>query len=154
MEIRKYEDGMTLGEHEYLLKVNNTFIEYPEFCAKSGFLTKLNAGNKKPPKKFLDWGNEYTHRKNPNNNYSYIREHLYSPEIFVVDQSEFRRGWALLGYRSGESQDWVKILHPDGYILEVHAKHFYDDILPRVTIDLCKIMAEMRWVDGKLELID
>ncbi|WIC41344.1 hypothetical protein MA9V1_080 [Chryseobacterium phage MA9V-1] len=153
MEMRKYEEGMILGEHEYLLKVNNVFLDYPGFCAKSGFLTKLNAGNKKPPKKFLDWGHVYDYTIN-DYGYSYSRKHLYSPEIFVVDQSKFRRGWALLGFRSGESQDWVKILHPDGYVLEVHAKHFYEDILPRVTIDLCTIMAEMRWADGKLELND
>jgi hypothetical protein len=144
--MRPFNNETELAENEYLLKIRedegwsygNIVVE----DSKTGFLTKLNKGNLKPPKPFLDWGKIYMHSLN-----TYV-DHI--PEIWIVEQN-FCKGWRLGDYRRGTSADWIVVTHPDGYDLEVKTNHFMN-LVPYITITKGLIKESLKWNNGELIL--
>lgn len=129
--IRLYKNEPELEENEYLFKMRER--------DSMGFLAKPNKGDKLPPKKFRDWGHRYCDDK---------REPC---QIFIVEQT-LCKGWKVEDYRRGESADWVRVIHPDGYKLEIKTVDFFFDLLPNININRGKIKEPLIWKNGELKL--
>jgi hypothetical protein len=132
--MREFNNETELAENEYLLKID------ARYDGTVGFLTKLNKGNKLPPKPFLDWG---TH-------VSYPDKIVTTLNTWIVEQN-LCKGWKVEGYRRGESQDWIEVVHPDGYILEITTSQFLE-LVPKISIIKGKITQALRWDRGVLKL--
>jgi hypothetical protein len=52
-------------------------------------------------------------------------------------------------YRIGKSQQWVKLQHPIGFILEIHMDNFFSDVVPY--LDDGAIMGEYKWIGNRIE---
>lgn len=126
-EIKDYDEdyqGMTLMDNEYLLKIRKS--------DNMGFLAKLTK-KLELPKAFDEWGNK---------------------DIKIIEE-DFRAGWKvnITGdkydrYRIGLSQQWCKLIHPLGFILEVHLDNFFVDILPH--IENGNIKGEWKWIGNRI----
>ena len=132
---RPYTNETELADNEYVLKIDE------RYDGTVGFLAKLNKGNKLPPKPFLDWGKKV----------SYPERVVTELDIWIVEQN-LCKGWKIdKRYRRGESQDWIRVVHPDGYILEVTTGHFIQ-LVPKLSIIKGKITQALRWDNGELKL--
>ena len=132
---RIYEDGYSLNENEYLLKIRkgssysykvNDILIVPH----TGFLTKLTKKGLLP-KSFDSWNQFYrSNEKLP---------------IYIVEE-DFKSGWQILNFRIGESQQWVVLLHPDNYTIEIYLSN-YLEISKNITIINGELIGEFKYSD-------
>jgi hypothetical protein len=115
-----------LKENEMLLKVRSD---------EMGFLTKLNKDGTTPVA-FKNWKDGY---------YS-----TCALETKIVEEIP-REGWEIVDWRSGKSQTWIVVKHPNDFKLEIRMDNFMDDVLPFVT-EGKKILGKWKF-DGKSSLI-
>ena len=119
------DDGSELKEGEWLLKVREDGV---------GFMTKLTKQGKVPVvfKDFCDRG------------------YPYGVEIPTkIIEETYSDGWSIVGFRAGKSQSWVKVKHPEGFILEIYASDYFDNV-----INNCKgalVDNKCKWIGNKLE---
>lgn len=73
------------------------------------FLTTPNKDGSMP-KSFIDW---------------------YDLPIQVIKEFP-RTGWEVIDWRGGQSQTWVIVKHPFGFLLEIRMDNFMNDVLPYV----------------------
>jgi hypothetical protein len=103
-----------------------------------GFMTKLNKDGSVPVA-FKAWTND-------------------DPIVFTEIP---REGWKIVGIRSGKSQTWARVLHPEGFILEIYAYSnapYRKDkkegsmmgILENCTIEKGEIKEKLTWRDNML----
>jgi len=139
--MRLYEEGYKLKDNELLLKIekkqsvyqNGTYVK-----CDVGFLTKLTKVGRLPSA-FASWGNPYScNTKNP----------VKPLPIYVVEETH-KKGWKLLGWRFGQSQNWATLLHPDGYTVEIYLQQFLE-IIKHKTLVNGEIMGEFLWDDHRL----
>jgi len=116
-----------LKEDEMLLKIR-TSDNY-------AFLTGLNKDGS-VPKAFEDWHDGY---------YS----HATPIETQIVKEYP-REGWEIIGWRSGKSQTWVVVKHPNGFLLEIRMENFMNQVLPFVS-EGKKITGKWKWVKNYIE---
>lgn len=123
-------NNFELKDNEMLLKV------YEHKCGAGdyilGFLSGLNQDGS-VPKAFLNW----------KPNYREVIESVYRIE------EVFRSGWKAISYRSGKSQDWVVVEHPEGFRLEIYMSNFFD-IMKRNVINEGRIEGMWKWENKKL----
>ena len=122
VDIEKIE---SLKENEYLLKVCED--------RSLGFMTKLNQDGS-VPKAFLNWSPNY--------------RNVSVKETFIFEET-FREGWKVVTYRSGKSQDWVKVKHPLGFDVEIYMKNFFS-IMGSTTIENKEIIGKFKWNKNQL----
>ena len=130
----EYVVGTALKDDEYLLKVR---------ADRVGFLTKLNKDGS-IPKAFSEWGKTYVYGKN----YGDPGGISGMPDI-KIHKETFKSGWALRGWRFGQSQNWAILLHPDGFSVEVYLDKMLT-IFQRSIIDHGNIIGEFKWEKYKL----
>lgn len=132
-----------LREDEWLLKIRETtnslwngkkWVTHPE-KKKTGFLTKLTKKGELP-KAFHEWGGV-----------SY-GERGYDVPIYVFRET-FREGWSLVTWRYGKSQNWAKVLHPEGFELEIYLDSFLN-VIKETSIVNGKIVGKYKWEDNLL----
>jgi hypothetical protein len=102
---------------------------------KTGFLTKLTKKGELP-KSFESWGG------------SHYGESGHSLPIYVF-QENYRTGWKLISWRFGKSQNWARMKHPEGFIVEIYLDNFLD-VVKETAMDQGEILDEYKWVDNKL----
>lgn len=102
---------------------------------KTGFLTKLTKKGELP-KSFLDWGG------------TRYGESGRDLPIYVF-QEEYRTGWKLLSWRFGQSQNWARVRHPEGFVVEIYLSNFLE-VVQNSSIDQGVICEPYKWVDNKL----
>lgn len=123
----------TLKDNEYLLKIrpkDNRWTTHD-----TGFLTKYNK-NGSMPKSFLDWGRTYGRTVNS------------LPEI-TLHVEDFNKGWKIVSWRFGESQNWATMLHPDGFTVEIYLQNLLE-LINTNTIKKGVLVGEFKWEDKKL----
>lgn len=120
--------GIMLEENQFLLKTRQRENE------TIGFLTKLNKDGSIPVA-FWDWPNLFGQIEK-------------AKDDFTIYTEVNRRGWRVVGFRFGESQNWVKVKHPDGFILEIYANKRY---LPEGGKSFMQILETDTIVNGELE---
>ena len=125
-----YQEGTKLGENQYLLKIR--MDNYNDF--ETGFLTKFNKDGSMP-KAFVNWGVAY-----------YNKEGI---EPIYIFEETFRKGWKLLDWRFGMSQNWATLIHPEGFTLEIYLDDFLE-IAQNNTIKKGEIIGEFKWKANKL----
>lgn len=103
---------------------------------KTGFLSKLTKKGDLP-KPFLDWGGK---------RYGESGRDL---PVYVF-QETYRTGWKLISWRFGQSQNWARVRHPEGFVVEIYLDNFLD-VVKESTLDQGVILGEYKWVDNKLE---
>lgn len=130
--MKKYIKGYQLEEDEYLLKIRNN-----RDGTKTGFLTKLTQKGELP-KAFENWENQYW----------YGRGEKEVCPIYIHKES-FYKGWKLLKWRFGQSQNWATIIHPAGFTLEIYLNQFLEIALNN-TIEDGEIQGEFKWENNKL----
>jgi len=123
-----YNSEYKLEEHQYLLKVRKDRV---------GFLTKLTLKNELPIA-FKNWTKGY-HDKS------------CSLPIYVFDNFRYS-GWKLVEWRFGMSQNWAKVKHPAGFVVEVQLHNLLETLLNTTMIE-GQIEGEYRW-DKYKGLID
>lgn len=142
MILREYKAGETLAENEFLLKLRDDSFrpwnvekeKYDEpVHFKTGFLTKLTK-KRELPKAFESWG--ATTYGGP------------KPTMYVW-REDYRRGWKLKSWRIGQSQEWAKVQHPDGFQVEIYLSNFLEIALD-ATMEHGVLVGEYRWEDNKL----
>jgi hypothetical protein len=102
---------------------------------KTGFLTKLTQKGKLP-KAFLEWGG------------TRYGESGNDLPIYVFQES-YRTGWKLLSWRFGQSQNWARVRHPEGFVQEIYLSNFLD-VVKESNIDQGVITEAYKWEDNKL----
>lgn len=131
--------GQILNENQWLLKVRNN--------DNVGFLTKLTQKNELP-KAFAEWS--VIDIVKDEGLISWNRQKI--EDIFIVDE-DFSDGWTISiskdSYRIGKSQQWVKLIHPLGFILEITMDNFFTDVLSY--INLGKLTGKYKWVGNSVE---
>jgi hypothetical protein len=129
MNLIKYE-GQPLEDNQWLVKVRKD---------KVGFMTKLTK-KLALPKPFAGWKEDY-HTD-------------IDLEVNVITE-DFSDGWQIpIGdkyntYRIGVSQQWVKIIHPFGFILEVRMENFFKEVLPYLNNG--HLDGEYKWIGNEVE---
>lgn len=130
IEYRKYNPGDKLADDEYLLKIR--LVE--SGIIPDGFMSKLKQdGN--IPVAFDNWGKGH---------FTYKDE----PPTYVIKEI-FKSGWKVYGHRFGVSQNWAKVIHPDGFILEIYLTDLLDLIKTENIINT-EIMGQFKWEKNKL----
>ena len=123
-----YTENYVLKDDEYLLKINATDnINYGDI----GFLTKLNK-NGTIPVNFQEWP-RYAEPSLPT----------------YIFKEEYRSGWKIDSWRFGMSQNWAKMVHPEGFVVEIYL-HTLLDIIKTHTIVSGIIDGEFRWEKNQL----
>ena len=125
-ELSLYVVGSPLLDDEFLLKFNKGSERIPG----KGFMTKLNQTGT-IPKPFLDW--------NKNGDL----------EIFVIKE-EYRTGWKIEGFRRGQSTDWVELVHPFGFTVEIYCDREFENQLKTLDISQGNIIGEFKWNNRRL----
>lgn len=126
-----YKEGYKLEENEYLLKLRES--------DQTIFLSKLTQKGALPVK-FAEWGIKYDYQ---------LKYHVDTiPNTYIFKES-FREGWQLLEWRFGMSQNWAKIITPEGYKIEIYLSNFLD-IVKSNTIINGSIKGAFMWADNKL----
>lgn len=128
--MKLYEEGYQLKENEYLLKI----------CENGGFLTKFNKDGS-IPKAFKDWGNIPERWRVKNKTYVDL-------QIFIFEEN-FNEGWRIDSWRFGESQNWAKVLHPSGFLIEIYLQQLLEIIMTNTIIDGL-IIGKFKWQNHKL----
>lgn len=103
---RPYTEGEKLTENEHLIKYKSIREEIPV-----AFLAKPKKADNLPPLNLINWPRWQK-----------------GSEIRVINE-DFREGWKIAGFRSGESQSWASVLHPYGFILEIYLSDFMNHIM-------------------------
>jgi hypothetical protein len=129
-----YQEGDTLQEGQYFLKIIPKEHNWTKM--DKGFLTKLTK-TKTFPLKFVDW--KY---------YDYTLQKAIDPDIYIFDEY-YREGWKLIDHREGASQNWITILHPEGFTVEIYLNDFLDLCKSEVLINGI-IQGKFKWQDHKL----
>jgi len=133
-----------LLEDQWLLKIREDYSsewnrDKNEFQVrevfKTGFLSKLTKKGEFP-KSFHDWGG------------SRYGESGHDLPVYVFQES-YRTGWKLISWRFGKSQNWARMKHPEGFILEIYLSNFLD-VVKETTMDQGVILGEYKWEDNKL----
>jgi hypothetical protein len=130
-----------LLEDQWLLKLREDKVWNPEKriweegLQKTGFLSKLTKKGELP-KSFESWGG------------SHYGESGHSLPIYVF-QENYRTGWKLISWRFGKSQNWARMKHPEGFIVEIYLDNFLD-VVKETAMDQGEILDEYKWVDNKL----
>jgi hypothetical protein len=109
--MKPYVVGQSLGEDEYVLKIRpaRNDHEYP-----TGFIAKLTKKNELM-KSFDEWNGWGWGNPEP-------------LPVFVYKET-FKTGWKLESWRFGESRNWARMIHPDGFALEIYLDDFLKIIL-------------------------
>lgn len=130
---------LKLGEDEYMLKIRPK--EKGNSKYDTGFLSKLNKDGS-IPKAFDDWGVSRYHRYNPN---------APKPESLpvTVHVETFKKGWKLVAWRFGMSQNWATMLHPDGFTVEIKLQDLLE-LLKNNTLKKGELVGEFKWKEHKL----
>ena len=118
-------DIKELKDDEYLLKIYDRSSSAASYIL--GFMTKLNKDGT-VPKAFERWQPNY-------------RDTV--KDTFIMTET-FKPGWKVHSYRTGKSQDWVKLVHPDGFIIEVYMEDFFEILADTSIID-SEIMGSFKW---------
>ena len=130
-----------LLEDQWLLKLREDKVWNPEKriweegLQKTGFLSKLTKKGELP-KSFTDWGGD---------RYGATGKDL---PIYVFQES-YRTGWKLISWRFGKSQNWARMRHPEGFVVEIYLDNFLD-VVKETAMDQGEILDEYKWVDNKL----
>lgn len=130
------EGSEPLKDNQWLVKVRDDNM---------GFLVKLTKKNEYP-KAFLEWTRRYDWESEKT-----IECKL---PVYIVNE-DFQSGWRLNEgskydmYRIGKSQQWVKVQHPLGFVLEIHMDNFFLDVVP--FLDDGAIMGEYKWIGNRIE---
>lgn len=127
-----YEPGYILEKDEFLLKIWDKYPSSPNI-PKTGFLSKFTQRGE-IPKSFENWGNTYWEKQNL--------------PIYIIKET-FRSGWKINGYRSGKSQDWAELIHPDGYMIEIYLSNLFE-IINTCIIQSGVIIGNFKWDNHKL----
>ena len=127
--LKDYSEGYVLEKDEYLLKIRYNGLN----IANTGFLSKFTQKGQFP-KAFDEWGTSY-----------YNKEKLPT----YIHRETFKSGWKLLSWRFGQSQNCAKIVHPDGFTLEIYLQQFLE-IMQKNTVINGEIQGEFKWEDNKL----
>lgn len=123
---KKYENT-ELKENEYLLKIRPASTFYNGDKYPVGYLTKLTQ-KQEIPKNFLSWERD--------------------EEIYLYEES-FKSGWEFVGHRIGKSQQWTRLKHPEGFILEIYLDSWKKIILS-IDIKKGKLIGEFMWQNNHL----
>lgn len=118
-----YDPVTQLDEDEYILKIDKRGV---------GFLTKLTQKGE-IPKAFLKFGEGYSTNKLP----------------IYLHKEEFTAGWSYVHARYGESRSWIRLRHPEGFIVEIYAAEF-DKMINNIHINHGVLDGEFKWTYGKL----
>ena len=130
MSYKAYTEGYVLEEDEYLLKIRLSNVGQ---ITDTGFLSKFTQKGQFP-KAFDEWGTNY-----------YQREKLPT----YIFKETFKSGWKLLSWRFGQSQNWARVIHPEGFTLEIYLQQFLE-IMQNNTVINGEIQGEFKWQDNKL----
>jgi hypothetical protein len=106
--MKKWQSGDILKEDEYLF-IQTKHLRLPNM--NIGFFTKYTQKGD-VPKNFLSWKNL----------------HKECSDFYVIKEV-YREGWKIIAVREGESRNWVLVMHPLNFILEIYLNNF---------IELCK----------------
>lgn len=120
--------GQPLADNEYLLKIREDGGKY-----KTGFLSKLTQKGELPVA-FKEWGDGYGKRADL--------------QIYVFEEKH-RSGWKIVSWRFGQSQNWAKVLTPEGFTLEIYLQQLLEIVLSNTIIDGV-IQGELLWQQHKL----
>lgn len=126
--------GQTLEENQWMLKLSEA-----DKCKRGavlGFLTKKTQKGTMP-KAFDEWCN------NP----WYVQKYG-KPKIYLHEET-FREGWKVDSARIGKSQNWMVIITPENFRIEIYLRNF-EDLLQKCTIKNGEIEGEFMWRDNKL----
>lgn len=118
---------LDLKEDEYLLKLSGGWGDETKGYPATGFLCKLTM-KQVLHASFKRWGRDsqiYLHRET------------------------FSEGWKFHWVRCGKSQEWAQLIHPLGFILEIHLDNFVNLILKK-TMVRGLIKGSYMWEYGKL----
>lgn len=126
--MKEYIKGYKLEEDEYLLKIREK--------DKVGFLTKLTQKGE-IPKAFADW--EF---------HTYYGQSTEPFPVYIFKE-EFREGWKLDKWRFGMSQNWARVIHPEGFSVEIYLSDFLD-IVKTSTVVNGEILGKFKWRENKL----
>jgi hypothetical protein len=130
MIIKEYINGDKLEENQYLLKIRPV-LPFRKCQLETGFLVKFNKDGSVPAA-FKSWGDVPT-RILP---------------IFIFEE-DFRSGWEIVDYRSGSSQNWAIMKHPEGFTLEIKLSEFFD-ILKTNKVNNGVLEGEFKWFNTSL----
>ena len=120
-----------LQENEYLLKIrpkNDSRDSHD-----TGFLAKYNKDGS-IPKNFKEWGNRY---------------HVKNDYPITLHVETYKKGWKVIQWRFGMSQNWATMLHPDGFTVEIYLQNLLE-IMKKNTIKKGELVGEFKWEDHKL----
>jgi len=136
MSYKVYTEGYVLEKDEYLLKIRKSDAtdgrgSYSKI--DTGFFSKFTQKGQLP-KAFDEWGTNYYNREK------------FPAYIF---KETFRSGWKLLSWRFGQSQNWARVIHPEGFTLEIYLQQFLEIMQNNTVID-GEIIGEFKWQDNKL----
>tara|TARA_R110000851_G_scaffold47424_2_gene115176 strand:- start:19314 stop:19730 length:417 start_codon:yes stop_codon:yes gene_type:complete len=135
--MKKYTEGYKLKENEYMLKkytqISRHSYDKDRVYPTIGFLAKYNKDGSIPVS-FGTWNNDYK-----------TREPL---EVYVHTEKP-KRGWKLEGYRFGKSQNWARMMHPDGFILEIYLTDLLD-VIKADTVVNGELEDSYMWEKNKL----
>lgn len=137
-----YEEGYELKEDEYLFK-----IRYQHENVDTGFLTKFNQ-NGSIPIAFKDWGVSVYWDTGDSLPSQHNRVETKMPKIYVFKE-EFRSGWKLNSWRFGKSRNWVSLIHPEGFTLEIHLSKFLNIVKDNIIIN-GEIQGKFKWIYSDL----
>lgn len=128
-----------LYEDGYLLKDDEyLFKNYKEVA----FISKCNKDGT-IPKNFLNWNK--------------------NSDIFIHKET-YKEGWKFDSFRIGKSQNWVKVIHPEGFILEIYLfrehwknklsenKYTFEKIVKGLKLDKGHILGKFKWENNYLIL--
>ena len=127
MKYELYKEGRILKEDEYLLKIRKD---------KVGFLTKLTQKGKLPVA-FDGWNEGYRHTSAPDKLPIYIFKEVP------------RSGWKLVSWRFGQSLNWARVSHPEGFTIEIYLQQFLE-IIENNIIKSGVVYGKFHWEDNKL----
>lgn len=136
MQRREYTPGYVLKDNEFLLKIrlNTGYRGQPE-SVSTGYITKFNKDGSMP----VDFKNWDANRWSPE-----------KPEIPIyIHEEEFKNGWKLHSWRFGKSQNWARLIHPDGFTLEIYLNQFLE-IIANDTLVNGELQGRYKWSDHKL----
>lgn len=124
-----YEADYVLADDEYLLK-----LRYDEVLP-IGFLTKLTQKGKIPTA-FDEWStNRYLIAQK-----QWVHDKL---PIYVFKET-YKSGWKYFNHRIGQSQQWVQMIHPDQFVVEIYLDNFFD-LLKNHSFINGELIGEFMW---------
>lgn len=141
--MEEYKEGRILEKDEYLLKIGDK--KYQRREGDVGFLSKLTQKGE-IPKHMINWGNGII--SNATDQQPHTKWETYYPKIHI-HKEKLAFGWMVVDYRTGKSQDWAIVKHPDGFEVEIYMKNFFE-IIKENRIVCGEIEGRYRWDSHKL----